>query len=49
MPTSDGKKEQNRKDFPLCAQWIDEMRMLFGEIKIKWCKEGNKQIGKTRR
>jgi hypothetical protein len=39
-------REQNRQDMPEIAQWVDEMRELFGPVVVKWAKEGNHTVGR---
>jgi hypothetical protein len=38
--------KQNRKDMPETAKIVDEFRRVFGPVKVKWCTENGKTLGK---
>lgn len=38
--------EDNRRDFPECAKFIDSMAKEFGKVKVDYLAEGGKSLGK---
>ena len=38
-------KDANRKSFPTVAQMVDEWRSKGFDVKVVWCKEGQKEMG----
>lgn len=36
----------NRRDFPMCAKFIDSMTEEFGKVKVDYLTEGGKSLGK---
>jgi hypothetical protein len=38
--------EQTRAQFPQCAVWIDDLRKHFGEVRVRYVKEGRRERGK---
>ncbi len=36
---------KNRKDFPEVANLVDTLRRQLGDVKVLWCKEGQKELG----
>jgi hypothetical protein len=38
--------EQTRAQFPQCAVWIDDLRKYFGEVRVRYVKEGGRERGK---
>ena len=40
------EREKNRENFPEIAKIIDEFRKEFGEVKLLWGQENEKEIGK---
>ena len=39
------ERRKNRERFPEMTKWIDEMRSVFGEVKVMWVKEGDQEAG----
>ena len=44
------QREENRRNFPMAAQRLDELREVFGSgVRLVWAVENGKQIGKMPR
>ena len=39
------QRRKNRQRFPEMTKWIDEMRAVFGDVKVMWVKEGDNEAG----
>jgi hypothetical protein len=39
------QRRKNRERFPQMSKWIDEMRAVFGDVKVMWVKEGDQEAG----
>lgn len=44
----DEERRRNRERFPEMSKWIDEMRAVFGDVKVMWVKEGDQEAGQRR-
>ncbi len=42
------ERRRNRERFPEMSKWIDEMRSVFGDVKVLWVKEGDQEAGQRR-
>ena len=40
------KRERMRREFPLTAEAVDQLRELFGEVKVLWLSENGREVGK---
>ena len=38
-------KSSNHAKAPMCAAFVEQMRDVFGEVKVLWVKEGDFEIG----
>ena len=41
-PTS---KDENQAKAPICAAFVEEMREVFGDVKVLYVKEGDVELG----
>lgn len=39
-------RQDNRRQFPVCAKFIDDMRKSFGSVTVHYVREGDKEKGK---
>jgi hypothetical protein len=39
------ERRRNRERFPEMTKWIDEMRSVFGDVKVMWVREGDNEAG----
>jgi hypothetical protein len=39
-------KQTNQQRAPISAAFVEEMRRVFGEVKVLYVKEGNFEIGR---
>ena len=37
--------EQNQAKAPICAAFVEEMREVFGEVKVLYVREGDFELG----
>lgn len=45
--SADDARDQNRRNFPISAEKLDEMRAVFGDdVKLTYANENGKTIGK---
>ena len=42
------ERRRNRERFPQMSRWIDEMRAVFGDVKVLYVKEGDEEAGQKR-
>lgn len=40
------RREHMRQAMPGVASLVDEVRAAFGEVRVRWAKEGDKEVGK---
>lgn len=38
-------KRSNQAKAPICAAWVEQMREVFGEVKVLYVKEGEFRLG----
>lgn len=41
----DARRERNRQTMPGVAALVDEVSAVFGQVKVRWAKEGDHEIG----
>jgi hypothetical protein len=39
------RKTSNHAKAPVCAEFVEQMREVFGEVKVLYVKEGNFELG----
>lgn len=39
------RREQMRQAMPGVASLVDEARAAFGDVKVRWAREGDKEVG----
>jgi hypothetical protein len=40
-------KTSNHAKAPICAKFVDDMRAVFGDVRVLYVKEGNFEIGEN--
>lgn len=40
------ERDQNRERMPIIAAWVDQMRELFGEVRVNYVNENGIELGK---
>ena len=38
-------RSENQAKAPICAAFVNEMREVFGEVKVLWVREGEFALG----
>jgi hypothetical protein len=46
LETIENRRQQMRDAMPGTAALVDELRAVFGDVKVRHAKEGNKEVGK---
>lgn len=41
----DARRERNRASMPGVAAIVDEVSAVFGPVRVRWAKEGDREIG----
>lgn len=41
----DERRERNRQLMPGVASIVDELSAVFGPVKVRWAREGDREIG----
>jgi hypothetical protein len=39
------RKSSNHAKAPICAEFVEELRELFGEVRVLYVKEGDFELG----
>lgn len=42
------EREQNREAMPVCREWVDRIRTMYGaeNVKVRWLSENGLEVGK---
>lgn len=46
LETIEKRRRQMREAMPETAELVDELKAAFGDVKVRWAKEGEQEVGK---